>query len=452
MNFTDLNLNNDLQKAISECGFTACTKVQDATLAGTLKGKDVCVQSQTGTGKTAAFLITIFELVIKDPPENRRKSLIIAPTRELALQIEEEAQRLGKYLDISAGAFYGGMSPNHQRELLKKGVDIIIGTPGRLIDLGTSGRLNLKSIRILVIDEADRLFDMGFLPDIRRLIKKLPSYSKRMTMLFSATLSYRARELAWEYMNDPLEIEIAPKQMTVDTITQTLYHVGHEEKMSLLLGILKRLSPESGLIFTNTKQMAYEVAKRLKVNGYECEYIIGDLPQKRRLSIINRIKSGHIRFLVATNVAARGIHIDDLDMVINYDVPEDCEDYVHRIGRTARAGKSGRAITLACDRYVESLQAIEKFTKMKLPVIWADDDLFIEDKSAGTRFSLFDEKLHTLHRKPSPSQTPSRRPTRTRPLKKAEPKKHHKTKPISPTEDRMAYYARKYGDNFSKGK
>ena len=461
MEFNELGLNQEILKGIQATGFTACTKVQEATFTHTLKGKDVCVQSQTGTGKTAVFLISLFELLLRAPAKNRGTALIITPTRELASQIEAEAKQLGRFVDIRIGTFYGGVGYKEQEQLLKQGVDIMIGTPGRLLDLSASGKLNLSKATYLVIDEADRLLDMGFLPDLRKILRRMPRYSQRMTMLFSATLSYRAKELAWEYMNNPIEIEISPEQVTVKNVSQVLYHVSLDEKMNLLLGILNKEQPKNALIFTNTKQAAFEVAHRLKVNGYDTDYIIGDLPQKRRLKVIDDIKSVRVRFLVATNVAARGLHVDDLELVINYDVPEDCEDYVHRIGRTARAGKQGKAITLACEKFAYGLEAIEKFTQQKIPVQWADDDLFMEDKSAGMRFRLqHDAKrlpgkpVHSRHeshkrtvgpKHPAkrPEKRPEKAPARTPRTPRAQEGFTGKTQ-----EERLAYYARKYGDTF----
>jgi len=457
MNFNELGLNEDVFKGIQATGFTSCTPVQEATFNHTLKNRDVCVQSQTGTGKTAAFLISLFELLLKYPNKERAKALIITPTRELASQIETEAEQLGRYLNLVVGTFYGGVGYKKQEQLLKKGVDIMIGTPGRLIDLSGSGKLDLSKTAFLVIDEADRLLDMGFLPDLRKILRRMPPYNKRLTMLFSATLSYRARELAWEHMNDPAEIEIAPEQITVENVSQLLYHVGNDEKMNLLLGILEKEQPKNALIFTNTKHAAYEVANRLKVNGYDTNYIIGDLPQQRRLKVIEDIKSEKVRFLVATNVAARGLHVDDLEMVVNYDVPEDCEDYVHRIGRTARAGKAGKAVTLACEQYAYGLEAIEKFTQQKIPVEWPGEDFFVEDKSAGMRFHLRSDTkkvprkpLHARHASPVKTSTPKPVKKHRGPVAAKKPKQ----KPTTPktSEDRLAYYARKYGDTFKANK
>ncbi len=384
MKFSEFDLNENILQGIEEAGFTDCMPVQERTFEYALKGRDVAVQSQTGTGKTAAFLIPVFKLFKEG---KNKKALIIVPTRELAVQIEEEAKLLGKYLDLRIGSFYGGIGYNKQESILEKGVDIMIGTPGRLIDFGKSGKIKFNEIGMLIIDEADRLFDMGFIPDLRWMIRKMVSREERITMLFSATLNSRVRQLAWEYMNDPAEIEITPENLTVDEIEQVLYHVSREEKMKLLLGILDKEKPASTIIFTNTKQKAEDLSKRLTLNGYKSHFLIGDMPQKKRLAIINRVKAGEINMLVATDVAARGLHINDLEMVFNYDLPEDCENYVHRIGRTARAGKTGKAVSLACEKYVFGLSAIENYINMKIPVAWAEDTLFKEDKSEGMHFS-----------------------------------------------------------------
>ena len=385
MNFEQLQLNAPLLRGIADLGFTELTPVQEKTLGISLAGRDVAVQSQTGTGKTAAFLITIFQgqLVAE---ASRRKALIIAPTRELAVQIEAEAKLIGRHLRASVGCFYGGVGYNHQEALLKRGVDIMVGTPGRLLDLEQKGTLDMRDIGFLVIDEADRLFDMGFLPDIRKILRRVPAVKMRQTMLFSATLSDPAIRIAREYMNRPERIEITPEQITVDTITQELYHVGSREKVSLLLGILKRDNPKSVLFFTNMKCDAERLCRKLVVNGYRCEFLTGDLPQSRRLRIINDFKSGKVFFLVATDVAARGLHIDDLDMVVNFDLPGECENYVHRIGRTARAGKSGKAVTLACEKWVTNLEPIQELLTAKIPVVFAEDEMFLRDKSRGMVF------------------------------------------------------------------
>ncbi|HNU91518.1 MAG TPA: DEAD/DEAH box helicase [Spirochaetota bacterium] len=384
MKFAEFNLHPHVLRGIDDAAFDDCTPVQEKTLDKTLRGTDVYVQSQTGTGKTAAFLITIFHLFLTGDRYRNKKALIIVPTRELAVQVEKEAKQLGKHCRFKVGSFFGGIGYEKQEKLLKSDLNVYVGTPGRLIDFYKSGKLDLKAFDILVIDEADRMFDMGFIPDIRYMVKKMPPPAERLTMLYSATLSQRVKQLAWEYMNDPVEIEIQPEHVTVDTISQKLYHVARDEKFSLLLGLLRREEPKSLLIFTNTKKMAEIVSRRLAVNGFPNEYISGDLPQKKRLQIIENIKSGRTTLLVATDVAARGLHIEDLDMVVNYDLPDDCENYVHRIGRTARAGKSGKAISLACETFVFNLEAIEKFIGMKIPTEWEFDDLLARDiKDAG---------------------------------------------------------------------
>ncbi len=385
MKFEEFNLDEKLIQGLKDAGYYECMPVQEQTLKHTINRKDVEVQSQTGTGKTAAFLITVLQFFQKEG--KNRKTLIVVPTRELAVQIEEEAKLLSRYIDINIVSIFGGTGYRKQENLIEQGADIIIGTPGRLIDFGKSGKIKFSDIGTLIIDEADRMFDMGFIPDLRWMMRRMPKREERMTMLFSATLNTRVRQLAWEYMNDPVEIEIAPESLTVDEIEQVLYHVSKEEKIKLLIGILKKEDPATAIIFLNTKHQALELSKRLTHNGMKSSCLMGDMPQKKRLSIIDRMKSGEIKLLVATDVAARGLHINDLEMVINYDLPEDCENYVHRIGRTARAGKTGKAVSLACEKYVMALPAIEEYIKMKIPVEWADDGLFAEDLSEGMNFS-----------------------------------------------------------------
>ncbi len=392
MKFTELNLDDRVLKGIEDAGFEECTEVQTLTFEQTLKGVNVAVQSQTGTGKTAAFLITIFDLFLKDKVK-QKKALVIVPTRELAVQIENDAKLLGAHLDFTIGSIYGGIGYGRQSDLLRNGVDLLIGTPGRLLDFNEQGKLDFGDFGVLVIDEADRLFDMGFYPDLRKMVQRMPPVKERTTMLFSATLSVRVKNLAWEYMHEPYEIEVAPENITVEEITQELYHVSKDDKFKLLLGILKKENPENALIFSNTKFHAVLVAKKLALNGFKAKYLMGDMPQKKRLQILNKLKAGEIRYLVATDVAARGLHIEDLSAVINYDVPEDPENYVHRIGRTARAGKTGKAITLACERYVFGLEAVESFLGRKIPVAWAEEDLYTEDASQDIYIDIDEDEL-----------------------------------------------------------
>ncbi len=381
--FDDFALGEAVLDGIREAGFDVPTDVQARTLTETLRGRDVTVQSQTGTGKTAAFLITIYHLLATDERFHGKRALIVAPTRELAVQIEQEAQLLGKNLPYRVGCFYGGVGYGKQEQHLKEGVELIVGTPGRLLDFNRSGKLDFRDVGICVIDEADRLFDMGFYPDLQRIMRRMVPREERLTMLFSATLSTRVLNISWEHMNDPVDIEIEPEQVTVDEVEQELYHVARTEKLKLLLGLIERYQPANALIFVNTKSMAEELAKRLSINGYAAHFMMGDLPQKKRLQIIDRLKAGTTRFLVATDVAARGLHVDDLELVVNYDLPEDPESYVHRIGRTARAGRTGRAVSLACERYVYGLEPIEKLIGMKIPSGVASEELIAEDKSEG---------------------------------------------------------------------
>jgi ATP-dependent RNA helicase RhlB len=385
MEFKELNLHPDLQRGIAEAGYVTCMPVQEQVLVNAFNGQDLYVQSQTGTGKTAAFLVVIFQRLLTEELLNGKKAIIMVPTRELAVQVEEEAKVLGRYLPFKIGSFYGGVGYTQQVQTLRENAQILVGTPGRVLDLNKSGRMNLMDIAFLVLDEADRMFDMGFYPDLRKLIKVVPPADRRQTMLFSATLNAWVKNLAWEYTKNPFEIEIEPETVTVDEVDQFLYHVPSEDKMRLLLGILKREKPESAIIFCNTKRYTEIVAKRLQMNGYECEFIIGDLPQSKRLAIIDDVKAGKIHYLVATDVAARGLDIEGLAMVLNYDLPVESENYVHRIGRTARAGKTGKAITLASEQDVYELPDIEKYIGKKIPALIAGEDLYAEDKSAGLR-------------------------------------------------------------------
>jgi ATP-dependent RNA helicase RhlB len=385
MEFTEFNLHPDLQKGIAEAGYTACMPVQEQVLTNAFSGQDLYVQSQTGTGKTAAFLIVIFQRLLSEPLLNGKKAIIMVPTRELAVQVEEEAKALGKYLPFKTGSFYGGVGYTQQTAMLRDNVQILVGTPGRVLDLNQSGQMNLMDIAFLVLDEADRMFDMGFYPDLRKLIKVVPPADRRQTMLFSATLNAWVKNLAWEYTKTPYEIEIAPEIVTVDEVEQVLYHVPSGDKMRLLMGIMKRENPESAIIFCNTKRYAEITAKRMRLNGYEAEFIIGDLPQTKRLKIIEDIKAGRLRFLVATDVAARGLDIESLALVVNYDIPNEAENYVHRIGRTARAGQTGKAISMASEQDVYELPSIEKYIGKKIPSETAVEALYAEDKSEGVR-------------------------------------------------------------------
>ena len=388
MDFTEFGLDERLLKGIEAAGYVSCTPVQEQVIKASkkaedaAKGPDLYVQSQTGTGKTCAYLVAVIGEMLKE--ENKgKKCLILAPTRELAVQIEEEAKVLVGTSGLKAFSVYGGVGYEKQIANLKKGVDIIIGTPGRVIDLQEGGNLVLTDAKFCVIDEADRMFDMGFYPDLRQILKCLPEAENRQTMLFSATLNSYVKNLAWEYTRDPIEIEIEAENITVSEIQQELLHVSSDEKMKLLLGILKNENPESVIIFCNTKRSCEVVAKRLQMNDIKAEFLIGDLPQSKRLQILKSLKAGEVKCLVATDVAARGIDVDDLAMVINYDLPVEAENYVHRIGRTARAGKSGKAYTFCSEQDVYNLPAIERYIEMSIPATVAYPEQMVEDKSAG---------------------------------------------------------------------
>jgi ATP-dependent RNA helicase RhlB len=411
MQFSELNLESRLLRGITDRGYTELTDVQAKTLVHTLKGADAAVQSQTGTGKTAAFLITFFERMLRTERNERKTGLIIVPTRELAVQIEKEALQLNRHIGLLIGSLYGGSSRHTQGNKLKKGLDIIVGTPGRLLDFGSSRELNLKEVGYLVIDEADRLFDMGFLPDIKKLLRKMPPRHARQTMLFSATLDSASRLIMAEHLNHPVTIEVTPDQVTVDSITQEIYNVQSHIKLNLLLGILKSRSPHSMLIFTNTRHGAFLLSQKLKVNGFTCQHLTGDLPQSRRLSIIDDFKAGAFPILVATDVAARGLQIDDLEMVVNYDVPQDCESYVHRIGRTARTGNEGLAVTLASEGTFSHLMDIESYIGMKIPVTRPDIEMYATDLSEGKKIASH-----------------SKRPTNRRDSSRQGPRPHSQSK------------------------
>ncbi len=384
LDFGALNLPEPVMHGVRGAGFVAATPIQEAALPLALKGKDVAGQSQTGTGKTAAFLIAAFTRILRAAVPSRGavtapRVLIIAPTRELVVQIEADARLLGKYAGLRILSVYGGIDYNKQREALREGCDVLVGTPGRLIDYLKQHVWSPGRVEVLVIDEADRMFDMGFIADLRFILRRLPKPEKRQSFLFSATLSFRVLELTWEFMNNPTQITITPKQKTVEKAEQELYHVGREEKFNLLLGLLKREGGSRILIFSNTREEARRLEDRLSRNGWQARALTGDVDQKKRLKILNDFKNGELPVLVATDVASRGLHIEGVSHVINWDLPQDAEDYVHRIGRTARAGASGKAISLADEVSVLALEPIEKFIGQKIQVGWAADDLYLPE-------------------------------------------------------------------------
>jgi len=383
--FSDFNLPKTLLQGIETTGFSRCTPIQAETLPIALEGKDISGQAQTGTGKTAAFLIATYAYLLNneaDPQRNLRqpRALILAPTRELAIQIHKDALALGQFTGFKLGLAYGGTGYESQRKQIEEGVDVLIGTPGRLIDYFKQKVFDLRAIQVMVLDEADRMFDLGFIKDIRYLLRRMPTPEKRLGLLFSATLSHRVQELAYEHMNVPKAIRIEPETVTSGQITEIAYYPAKEEKIPLLLGLLNKHPVERSLIFVNTKRVADDVSAYLKGNGYEVALLSGDVPQKKRTSLLERFTSGDVKIMVATDVAARGLHIPEVSHVINFDLPQDVEDYVHRIGRTGRAGASGDAISFACDEYVFSLPEIEDYIGHKISVGQISPEVLLEPK------------------------------------------------------------------------
>ena len=370
--FAGLNLPEPVLRGVHETGFEYCTPIQAEALPLALAGQDVAGQAQTGTGKTAAFLLAAFTHLLRHPAaEGRRptqpRAIMLAPTRELAVQIHKDAEVLGKYTGFRLGLVFGGTGYDSQRKMLEEGVDMLIGTPGRIIDYFKQHVFDLNAAQVMVLDEADRMFDLGFIKDIRFLLRRMPPPARRLSMLFSATLSYRVTELAYEHMNNPQFVRIEPDKRTADKVTQVLYHTAIEEKLPLLVYLLQHRDPTRSLVFTNTKDMAENIAATLKGNGLNAAVLSGDVPQNQRLRILLDFTEGRLPVLVATDVAARGLHIPDVSHVFNYDLPQNAEDYVHRIGRTARAGASGDAVSFACERFVFGLPEIEDYIGHKIP-------------------------------------------------------------------------------------
>jgi len=399
MDFNSLELPEPVMRGIRDAGFVAATPIQEGTLPLALKGKDVAGQSQTGTGKTAVFLIAAFTRCLRHPAPAKSgptapRVLIIAPTRELVVQIEADARLLGAHTGLKIRAVYGGIDYNKQREDLGEACDILVGTPGRLIDYLKQHIWSPQRVEVLVIDEADRMFDMGFIADLRFILRKLPKPEKRQSFLFSATLSFRVLELTWEFMNNPTQISVTPLQKTAENVVQVLYHAGREEKFSLLLGLLKREGGSRVLMFSNTREEARRLEDRLGRNGWQAKALTGDVEQKKRLKILNDFKNGELPILVATDVASRGLHIEGVTHVINWDMPQDPEDYVHRIGRTARAGATGKSISLADETGALQIEPIEKFIGEKIPVEWAEDEWLLPEikPTSEERRKYADEK------------------------------------------------------------
>jgi ATP-dependent RNA helicase RhlB len=386
--FSDFDLPVEVQQGIETSGFEFCTPIQAATIPILLEGRDVAGQAQTGTGKTAAFLIATFTKLLHESAHPKRKAnqpraLILAPTRELAIQIHKDAVALNEACGFELGLVYGGVDYEKQRRRLREGVDILIGTPGRLIDYLKQNIFNLRETQALVLDEADRMFDLGFIKDLRFILRRCSKPEKRLNMLFSATLSFRVMELAYEHMNSPEEIEIKSEQVTADRVDQQVFYPANDEKIPLLLGVMAKFNPARSMVFTNTKRAAESVTAWLNSNGHKAALLSGDVPQNKRQRLLGEFKKGDYSVLVATDVAARGLHVSNIEYVFNFDLPQSAEDYVHRIGRTARAGKSGHAISFACEDTSFYLPEIEEYVGQKLPMGQVSDFLLRELKHPG---------------------------------------------------------------------
>lgn len=382
VSFSEFALNPDLDSALSQAGFSYCTEIQQLSLPLMLDGKDIAAQSQTGTGKTAAFLLGMYQYLLNNPaPDDRQptelRAIILAPTRELAIQIHKDAEQLGANMNFQTVLAYGGTDYEKQRRRIQEGADVLIGTPGRIIDYFKQKVFSLRKIQVVVLDEADRMFDLGFISDIRFLLRRMPDPEQRLNLLFSATLSHRVMELAYEHMNNPVGLKTESDRIAAEKVHQQVFHPASDEKIPLLLGLIKKLQPQRSIIFVNTKRAAEKVQSYLVGNDTAAEVLSGDVRQNKRQRLIKELASGDLNTLIATDVAARGLHIDGVTHVFNYDLPQNPEDYVHRIGRTARAGASGEAISFACEEYVFSLPEIEELLGHEIESGQLTDDLLI---------------------------------------------------------------------------
>ena len=380
--FESFDLHPRLLSGLHGCGFTRCTPIQALTLPIALTGRDVAGQAQTGTGKTGAFLVAVLNRLLTRPAAVDRKltdprAIVIAPTRELAIQIDKDFRAIGRDTGLTSALIYGGVDYDKQRDQLKAGCDIIIATPGRLIDYLKQHVFSLNAIEAVVLDEADRMFDLGFIKDIRFLFRRMPPREQRQSMLFSATLSHRVLELAYDHMNEPEKLTAETDNVTADRVRQLIYFPAKEEKQPLLINLLSRIDAHRSIVFVNTKIAAEKVTRSLERQGLTVATLSGDVPQAKRERLLGKFQKGEIEILVATDVAARGLHIPDVSHVFNYDLPHDAEDYVHRVGRTARLGAEGDAISFACDLYAMTLPEIETYIDQKIPTAPITPDLLI---------------------------------------------------------------------------
>jgi len=404
--FEQFDLHPHLAAGLADCGFTRCTPIQALTLPVALQGRDVAGQAQTGTGKTCAFLVAVMNRLLTKPaiPErqdNDPRAVILAPTRELAIQIDKDAHAIGRHTGLRFALIYGGVDYDKQRQQLRDGCDVIIATPGRLIDYFKQHVFSFRAVEATVIDEADRMFDLGFIKDVRYLLRKMPPREERQGMLFSATLSYRVLELAYEHMNQPEKLAVETENVTADRVRQQVYFPAKEEKLPLLLNLLEHCNPQRSIVFVNTRAAAERVTQRLSRHGFKVGALSGDVPQAKRQRLLERFKRGDVEVLVATDVAARGLHIPDVTHVFNYDLPQDGEDYVHRIGRTARLGAEGDAISFACDLYAMNLPDIERYIGMKIPVSGVESGWLVAPPPRAEVHRAPDDHAETAERAPA---------------------------------------------------
>jgi ATP-dependent RNA helicase RhlB len=442
--FNSFDLHPSLLSGLHAAGFTRCTPIQALTLPLALDGRDVAGQAQTGTGKTAAFLVAIMQRLLtrtafaeRGPTDPR--ALIIAPTRELAIQIDKDFHSLGRDTGLKSALIYGGVDYDKQREQLRGGVDIVIATPGRLLDYFKQHVFSFSAVETMVIDEADRMFDLGFIKDVRFIMRRLPDRTRRQCLLFSATLSHRVLELAYEHMNEAQKLTVESDNITADRVRQVIYFPASEEKLPLLINLLSRIETHRSMVFVNMKVAAEKVARRLEKQGFRVGMLSGDVPQKKRQTLLGKFQKGEIEILIATDVAARGLHIPDVSHVFNYDLPQDAEDYVHRIGRTARLGAEGDAISFACDMYAQGLPEIEAYIEQKIPVARVEPEMLITPPPRPRSANAADDaesNIDTSARKPPPSKSrhgDTRRPHHDKPREHAhKPARAPRAQPATP--------------------
>lgn len=377
--FSDFSIHENVLKALDNAGYANCTPIQAMCMPLIEKGADIAGQAQTGTGKTIAFLTATFNKLLNVESKGQPRAIILAPTRELAIQIHKDAIVFAEATGLSLGLVYGGEGYESQRLQLQQGVDVLIGTTGRVIDYHKQGVFNLDSIQAVVLDEADRMFDLGFINDIRYLFTKMPDRTERLNLVFSATMSYKVKELAYSHMNEPTHLQVEPDQMTGKRIQEELFYPESDSKIQLLLSLIEDDWPDKAIVFANTKHACEKVYNWMKADRHRVGLLTGDVNQRKRLSILENFSKGDLDFLVATDVAARGLHIPEVTHVYNFDLPDDREDYVHRIGRTGRAGASGHAISFACESYVYNLPAIEEYIGHTIPVSQFDPEGLLDD-------------------------------------------------------------------------